>query len=390
MGRTCEAVIELRQVRKVFRDFWLRPRVTAVSGLDLSVERGEAVGLLGPNGSGKSTTIKMLVGLLYPSSGRIAVFGHRPGDLAVQRRIGYLPEETQLYPFLTAAETLDFYGCLFHLSRDERRRRSAMLLEMLGLSGAQYRPIGEYSRGMQRRVGLAQALINDPDLLILDEPTSGMDPIAARQIKQLLLELRNRGKSIILCTHLLGEIEDVCSRLLILYGGRIRAAGAAEELLAIENRQQIEVDPLRPATLAKINELLLAEEGKGIRSVGRPRQRLETLFLQVVREAERQGVGTSGATSGGTTAAFLTTAPAEGAALLHQLVAAPMHPAPPPAEPDLRPTIDDALLIDEVAEATTPPGTREGTGERDRVPATAPPPPEEPDRDLLELLRHKP
>src|SRR5690606_1947180 len=127
-------------------------------------------------------------------------------------------------PFLTAAETLDFYGCLFHLSRDERRRRSAMLLEMLGLSGAQYRPIGEYSRGMQRRVGLAQALINDPDLLILDEPTSGMDPIAARQIKQLLLELRNRGKSIILCTHLLGEIEDVCSRLLILYGGRIRAA----------------------------------------------------------------------------------------------------------------------------------------------------------------------
>ena len=191
-------ILELRGVSKVFRDFWMRPRVMAVRELTLSVARGEVLGLLGPNGSGKSTTIKMILNLLFPTRGQIAVFGRPPADIALKHRIGYLPEETHLYRYLNAEETLDFYGCLFRMPRAERRRRVGMLLDMVGLAGAQYRPIGEYSKGMQRRVGLAQALINDPDLLILDEPTTGMDPIATRQIKDLIGHLQSRGKTIIL------------------------------------------------------------------------------------------------------------------------------------------------------------------------------------------------
>ena len=353
-------VVQLRGVTKTFRDFWMRPRVTAVRDLDLTIGRGEVLGLLGPNGSGKSTTIKMILGLLFPTRGQIAVFGQAPTEVSLKRRIGYLPEESNLFRFLNGNETLDFYARLFRQASGERRRRAEMLLEMVGLEGAQYRPVGEYSKGMQRRIGLAQALINDPDLLILDEPTTGMDPIATSKIKELIRYLHSRGKTILMCTHLLGEVEDVCTRLVIMYGGRTRAQGTVEELLARKDCQTIETGPLRPETIARIDSLLIAEEGAGIRKVETPRQRLESLFLNVVEEAEKEGLVTSGATAGGRVAEFLggaQPAPAGQALDLGALVSgsppAPSAPAAagPAREPEPEP---DLALLERIAAGAAP------------------------------------
>ncbi|MCL2700539.1 MAG: ABC transporter ATP-binding protein [Phycisphaerae bacterium] len=298
------AVIEALNVTKTFRDFWLREKVTAVNALDLTVEPRQVFGLLGPNGSGKSTTIKMMLGLLFPTRGRISVFGKLPTDVAVKNRIGFLPEESYLYPFLDARETLDYYGRLFHLPRADRRRRIEMLLEMVGLSSVAYRRVGEYSKGMQRRIGLAQALINDPDLLILDEPTSGMDPIGTRQFKDLIQTLALRGKTIVLSSHLLGDVEDVCDQVCILYGGRKRALGRVDELLAKTDAMELTVDTIDEATMAQI-EAVLAKQGKAVRGVKPPRDRLEDLFLRIVREAQAQKVSTGGAMAGGAVAEFL-------------------------------------------------------------------------------------
>src|SRR5436309_13717125 len=172
-----EAVVSVRGLTKVFKDFWGRPKARAVDSVDFDVHRGEVFGLLGPNGSGKSTTVKLLLGLLYPTKGHIEVFGHSPRHVATKSRIGYLPEESYLYRYLNSGETLDFFGSLFDLPGNERRRRAEQLLQMVGLNKVRRRMVGELSKGMQRRIGLAQALINDPDLVILDEPTSGLDPI---------------------------------------------------------------------------------------------------------------------------------------------------------------------------------------------------------------------
>ena len=178
---------------KEFRDFWNRPKAKAVNDLDFEVHEGEVLGLLGPNGSGKSTTVKMLLGLLYPTGGRLTVFGKSPRDVDTKRLIGYLPEESYLSKYLTAYETLDFFGSLFNLSALERRKRAEQLLEMVGLSHAKNRPVGEFSKGMTRRIGLAQAMINDPALLILDEPTSGLDPLGCREVKDLMHLFKKRG-----------------------------------------------------------------------------------------------------------------------------------------------------------------------------------------------------
>src|SRR3954466_12725706 len=175
-----EVVIAVRGLTKVFKDFWGRAKARAVDNVDFEVRRGEVFGLLGPNGSGKSTTVKMLLGLLYPTKGHIEVFGKSPRHVATKSRIGYLPEESYLYRYLDSDETLDFFGNLFALPPGDRRQRSEQLLEMVGLSKARRRQVGEFSKGMQRRIGLAQALINDPDLVILDEPTAGMDPLGWR------------------------------------------------------------------------------------------------------------------------------------------------------------------------------------------------------------------
>ena len=230
--KSAEVVVSVRGLTKVFKDFWNRPKARAVDNVDFEVRRGEVFGLLGPNGSGKSTTVKLLLGLLNPTKGHIEVFGHSPRHVQTKSRIGYLPEESYLYRYLNSRETLDFFGNLFQLSKGERDNRAEQLLEMVGLSQTQTRAVGEFSKGMQRRIGLAQALINDPDLVILDEPTSGLDPIGCREVKDLIVALARRGKTVILSSHLLADVEDVCDRVVIYYGGKIQAAGTLKELLA--------------------------------------------------------------------------------------------------------------------------------------------------------------
>ena len=299
-----EFVVETRKLTKVFKDFWLREKVTAVSNLDLQIAPREVFGLLGPNGSGKTTTIKMILGLLFPTRGRISVFGRLPTDVEIKHRIGFLPEESYLYPFLDARETLDFYGRLFHQPRSQRTRRIDMLLDMVGLSSVAYRRVGEYSKGMQRRIGLAQALINDPDLLILDEPTSGMDPIGTKQFKDLIETLALRGKTIILSSHLLADVEEVCSRVCILYGGKQRAEGTIETLLDKSDLTQIVTEQLSDAELETIQRQL-ALTNKKVLEVTTPRDKLESLFLRIVQQAQEQRLATGGALAGGKVAEFL-------------------------------------------------------------------------------------
>ncbi len=299
-----EVVLQCTGLTKVFRDFWLRNRVRAVDGLDLDVRRGEVFGLLGPNGSGKSTTIKMVLGLLHPSAGRISVFGKRPDDVKTKEQIGYLPEESHLYRFLTARETLDYYGRLFHQNRVTRKRRIDELLHMVGLDAVQRRPVGEYSKGMQRRIGIAQALINDPQLLILDEPTSGLDPLGTRQIKDLIVSLKERGKTILLSSHLLADVEDVCDRVSIMFGGKVRRHGTVDELLTEGGASLIQTHDLTQEAVDAIEAVLVAH-GTHIDKIDRPRQKLEKLFLDIVQQAQTEGVATGGARSGRAIAAFL-------------------------------------------------------------------------------------
>ena len=269
---------------KVFRDFWGRPTVRAVDGLDLTVGPGEVFGLLGPNGSGKSTTIKILLGLLRATSGEVAVLGQPPDAVAVKQRIGYLPEESYLYNYLTPRETLDFYGKLFNLGRATRRERVDQLLTMTGLTQAADRPVGAFSKGMARRVGLAQALINDPQLVILDEPTSGLDPLGCRQVKDLILSLSRLGKTVLLTSHLLADVEDVCQRLVILFNGRVRAAGGVSELLTRSDRCRLTVPTLTAGQMQQALQALRAVAGVEP-EVDRPALNLEQFFLQVVADA---------------------------------------------------------------------------------------------------------
>ncbi|MCC5831305.1 MAG: ATP-binding cassette domain-containing protein [Phycisphaeraceae bacterium] len=328
---------------KVFKDFWLRDRVVAVDRIDFDVRPGEIFGLLGPNGSGKSTTIKLILGLLRPTAGRISLFGRHPEDTQVKNRIGYLPEESYLYRFLNARETLDFYGRLYYQSAKQRRQRIDTLLEMVGLQYAWRRPVGQYSKGMQRKIGLAQALINDPELLILDEPTTGMDPLGIRQTKELITTLRRMGKTVLLCSHQLAEIEDICDRIAIMYGGSIQAMGTSEELLTVRDETILRADTLDQETIQEV-EAVLAGRGMKLRAVEHPRQKLETVFDRVIEDAQSKGLATSGAVGGGAIASFLV---GEGDAALTEeerqsrdvlgALVAPATPAaegPPPGDED--------------------------------------------------------
>ena len=246
----------------------------------------------------------MILGLLHKTSGRLSVFGRAPDDVAVKKHIGFLPEESYLYRFLDARETLDYYGKLFGLEASVRKRRTDELLQMVGLERVAHRPIGEYSKGMMRRIGIAQALVNDPEFLILDEPTSGLDPLGTRQVKDLLLDLKARGKTILLSSHLLADVEDVCDRMVILYGGKVRAEGTSEELLQDSGRSVIETDRLDPEAAAAVQSVL-AERGLGDASVAAPRQSLEHFFLDIVARAQSEATATDGARTGSGTAAFL-------------------------------------------------------------------------------------
>ncbi|HEY1663848.1 MAG TPA: ABC transporter ATP-binding protein [Verrucomicrobiae bacterium] len=303
--KSTETVIAVRGLTKVFRDFWNRPKARAVDNIDFEVKRGEVFGLLGPNGSGKSTTVKLLLGLLNPTKGHLEVFGHSPRHVQTKARIGYLPEESYLYRYLNSRETLDFFGNLFHLSKGERENRTTQLLEMVGLGMTQTRPVGEFSKGMQRRIGLAQALINDPDLVILDEPTAGLDPIGCREVKDLILALARRGKTVILSSHLLSDVEDVCDRVVILFGGKIRAAGALKELLVQPDSLRITTPLLPRPTLEKVLEIIRRDITTGEVRVENPTQNLESYFLDIVAKAREAAHETSGAQSGARVAAYL-------------------------------------------------------------------------------------
>jgi ABC-2 type transport system ATP-binding protein len=300
-----EVVVSVRGLTKVFKDFWNRPKARAVDNVDFEVRRGEVFGLLGPNGSGKSTTVKLLLGLLNPTKGHIEVFGHSPRHVQTKSRIGYLPEESYLYRYLNSRETLDFFGNLFHLSKGERNNRAEQLLEMVGLGKTQTRAIGEFSKGMQRRIGLAQALINDPDLVILDEPTAGLDPIGCREVKDLIVALARRGKTVILSSHLLADVEDVCNRVVIYYGGKIQAAGTLKDLLAEPDTLRITTPVLPRETLERVLEIIRKDVSTGEVRVDNPTQNLESYFLDVVQKARAAAAETSGSQSGARVAAYL-------------------------------------------------------------------------------------
>ena len=282
-----DVVLEARNLTKTYRDFWGRQKVQALQALDLEVRRGEIFGLLGPNGSGKTTTIKLLLGLLFPSSGRAMVFGRDATEVDKNERIGYLPEESYLYKFLNAEETLDFYGRLFNMSAATRRQRVGELIDLVGLEWAKRRQLKEYSKGMTRRIGLAQALINDPELIMLDEPTTGLDPIGTREMKDLILRLRDEGKTVLLCSHLLADVQDVCDRIAILYQGELKELGRVDSLLKVQDVTQIHASGLSEEAQNEIRDVV-ARHGGELVSMGNPTNTLEELFLKIVRESEER------------------------------------------------------------------------------------------------------
>ena len=284
-----ENVIEIRNLSKVYRDFWGRKKVQAVKSVSLDVRKGEVFGLLGPNGSGKTTTIKMLLGLLFPTSGEITILGKKASDVAKNERIGYLPEESYLYRFLNADETLDFYGRLFDITPADRAKRADELIKMVGLEHAGRRQLKEYSKGMTRRIGLAQALINDPELVLLDEPTSGLDPIGTREMKDLILNLKEQGKTVVLCSHQLADVQDVSDRIAMLYQGELKLLGDVDELLELREETEIRTGNLPDAAIDEIKEVL-SKHGMDNSQIQKPRADLEELFLRTVRESgERPG-----------------------------------------------------------------------------------------------------
>ena len=330
--------IETLSLTKVFSDWWGRDKVYAVDDLNLRVRYNEVFGLLGPNGSGKTTTLKMLLGLLYPTKGRALVLGGEGSDPKINSKIGFLPEESYLYRYLNARETLDFYGRLFGLPSKVRKMRIEALLDMVGLKAVANRAVGTFSKGMARRIGLAQALINDPDLLILDEPTTGLDPIGTRQIKDLILKLAERGKTVLLCSHLLADVEDVCDRIAILYGGKIRAEGEVKDLLQQTNRRQITTGAISDTAIERIRQLIQDERAEC--EVTSPMDKLEMFFIKTVAEAQRQAQPTSGAVSTTGIGGFL--APEVGKeGILDKLVSSPASqgtPSEPSATEPVVPT----------------------------------------------------
>jgi len=299
-----EYAVETFSLTKIFSDWWGRAKVYAVDDLNLQVRYNEVFGLLGPNGSGKTTTLKMLLGLLYPTKGRALVLGGDGADSKINSRIGFLPEESYLYRYLNARETLDFYGRLFGLPAKVRKMRIEALLDMVGLKAVANRPVGTFSKGMARRIGLAQALINDPDLLILDEPTTGLDPIGTRQIKDLILKLAERGKTVLLCSHLLADVEDVCDRIAILYGGKIHTQGQVRDLLQQTNKRQITTNAISDTAIERIKQLIQDEDADCV--VTSPMDKLETFFIKTVAAAQQQVQTTSGAVSTTKIGDFLT------------------------------------------------------------------------------------
>jgi ABC-2 type transport system ATP-binding protein len=279
-----DEALKIDHLSKVYKDFWGRDKVRALDDLNLTIHRGEVFGLLGPNGSGKSTTIKLLLGLIFPTSGSATIMGHPAGSTAINARIGFLPEESYLYRFLNGEETLKFYGRLFKIPRRELNRRVPELLDIVGLDAkARKRKLREYSKGMARRIGLAQALINNPDLIMLDEPTTGLDPIGTREMKDLILSLKAQGKTVLLCSHLLYDVQDVCDRITILFKGKMQTLGQVRDLLQVRDITQFQVQGLSETQINQTRQFL-TQMGIANPTVTHPTTTLEDLFMRVVHE----------------------------------------------------------------------------------------------------------
>jgi len=257
MDRADLPIVQVENLRKVFRvGFWGRC-VTAVDGVSLEVQRGEVFGFLGPNGAGKTTTIKMLMGLIYPSAGTATLFGRVIGDQAAKTKVGFLPESPYFYDYLTSREFLRFYGHLFGLLGGMLEKRIDELLELVGMTHARDLQLRKFSKGMLQRVGIAQALINDPELVILDEPMSGLDPIGRKEVRDLILRLKESGKTVMFSSHILHDAELLCDRVAMIMKGRLVASGHVSELIAGDTTQEVEmvIDRLRPEALERIRPL---------------------------------------------------------------------------------------------------------------------------------------
>ena len=277
--------IRIRDLEKVFPIPLRRRQVVALRGLSLDIPAGHVYGLLGPNGSGKSTTLKILLGLVTPTSGTTEIFGIPSVEVASRREVGFLPENPYFYKFLTGAETIAFYGKLCGLGGRALRERVTELLEIVGLTEAGDRRISGYSKGMLQRIGLAQALVHDPRLLILDEPTAGVDPAGSRQIRDLILRLKARGKTILLTSHLLEQVQEVCDRVGILARGRLVREGSLDLLTGITGQTEFLIENAGPELKEEIARLA-ASHGAKLLSTRQPQLDLESLFLKATDEAD--------------------------------------------------------------------------------------------------------
>jgi ABC-2 type transport system ATP-binding protein len=287
-----DVVISAERLHKVFRLGFLRRRVTAVHDVGFDVRENEIFGFLGPNGAGKTTTIKMLMGLIFPTSGRASIFGQPIGSIAAKRRLGFLPENPYFYDYLSGEELLDLMGRLFGLARAERNKRAGALLERVGLARAGSLALRKYSKGMLQRLGIAQALVNDPELVVLDEPMSGLDPIGRREIRDLILDLRREGKTVLFSTHILSDVELLCDRVAIVVGGKLRDSGPLDQLLSpklLHTEVVLEHGGAKEALRldagvdveAALRDALAA--GKKVVSVTPRRESLEDLFVRSVQ-----------------------------------------------------------------------------------------------------------
>src|SRR5215212_3599273 len=286
--------VHTENLTKVYKDSRGRDKVRARHDLNLTIHRGEVLGLLGPNGSGKSTTIKLLLGLIFPTRGNASVLGEAAGSSRINEKIGFLPEESYLYRFLNGEETLHFYGRLFKIPRKELNRRVPELLDIVGLDAkSRKRKLREYSKGMARRIGLAQALINNPDLILLDEPTTGLDPIGTREMKDLIVSLKQQGKTVILCSHLLADVQDVCNRITILFKGKMQTLGDVKDLLQVKDITQIEAKGLSGAQVEEVRQFMSRLGANGA-AITHPTTTLEDLFIRIVRE-NSSGTAAAGA-----------------------------------------------------------------------------------------------
>ena len=272
--------VRIENLTKIFPVPLRRQRVTAVCNISFEVRPGEVYGLLGPNGSGKSTTLKILLGLVTPNQGRAMIFGQDSRDYHSRRDVGFLPENPYFYKFLTAAETLRFYGKVCGMGGTALNKRIDELIHLVGLEDARDRRIGGFSKGMLQRIGLAQALIQDPRLVVLDEPTAGVDPAGSHQIRDLILDLKKRGKTVLLTSHLLEQVQEICDRVGIMARGEMIREGALADLVSVKNQTEFVIENATPEIRSQIEHLLQKSSAK-LLSTRQPQRSLESVFLEL-------------------------------------------------------------------------------------------------------------